>query len=84
MRIRPRPAFVAKVIEALPADGAPISARGVFLAIGEISMPAYVRIVLRELVRKGLVIGTGRSSERVYRRADCLAGGVMSSPSAML
>lgn len=68
MRIQPRPNFVAKVLDALPADGAPISSRGVFLAIGEISTPAYVRIVLRQLAIAGNVIATGPSGQRVYRR----------------
>lgn len=68
MRNRPSPVFAAKVFDAVPADGAPISSRGVFLAIGEVSTPAYVRIVLRELVRDGRVIGTGPAFERVYRR----------------
>lgn len=70
MRIQPKPDFVAKVIEALPSDGAPISSRGVFVAIGSRSTPAYVRIVLRELDRSGLVIGSGHPSERVYRRIE--------------
>jgi hypothetical protein len=68
MRIQPRPDFVAKVLDALPADGAPISSRGVFIAIGEISTPAYVRIVLRQLAIAGNVIAAGPSSQRVYRR----------------
>jgi hypothetical protein len=68
MRNRPSPAFIAKVLAALPADGAPISSRGVFLAIGEVSTPAYVRIVLRELTISGRIIGTGPSGQRVYRR----------------
>ncbi|ABA04823.1 hypothetical protein Nwi_1562 [Nitrobacter winogradskyi Nb-255] len=68
MRNRPSPAFIAKVLDALPADGAPISSRGVFLAIGEISTPAYVRIVLRQLAIGGRIIATGPSGQRVYRR----------------
>lgn len=68
MRNRPSPAFVAKVLDALPADDAPISARGVFLAIGEISTPSYVRIVLRQLAIAGRVIATGPNGQRVYRR----------------
>ena len=68
MRNRPSPAFIAKVLEALPADGSPISSRGVFLAIGEISTPSYVRIVLRELTISGRVIGTGPAGDRLYRR----------------
>ncbi len=68
MRNRPSPAFVAKVIDALPDDGSPISSRGVFLAIGEMSTPAYVRIVLRQLAIAGDIIATGPSGQRVYRR----------------
>jgi hypothetical protein len=68
MRIRPTPAFVAKVLDALPADGAPISSRGVFVAIGGISTPAYVQTVLRQLVVAGQITATGPSAQRVYRR----------------
>lgn len=68
MRNRPSPAFVAKVLDALPQDGSPISSRGVFLAIGELSTPAYVRIVLRQLAIAGRVIATGPSGQRIYRR----------------
>lgn len=68
MRIQPRPDFVAQVLDALPADGAPISSRGVFIAIGEISTPAYVHIVLRQLATAGKVIATGPSGQRIYRR----------------
>lgn len=68
MRNRPSPAFTAKVLGALPQDGSPISSRGVFLAIGELSTPAYVRIVLRQLAIAGRVIATGPSGQRVYRR----------------
>lgn len=68
MRNRPSAAFIAKVLAALPADGAPISASGVFLAIGEVSTAAYVRIVLRELVVAGRIIATGPAGQRVYRR----------------
>lgn len=68
MRNKPSPRFVAKVLDALPSDGSPITSRGVFLAIG-ISSPAYVRIVLRHLVIEGKVIATGPSGDRVYRLA---------------
>lgn len=68
MRNQPRPSFVAMVLDALPANGAPISSRGVFLALGEISTPSYVRIVLRQLAIAGNVIATGPSGQRVYRR----------------
>ncbi|MBN9007286.1 MAG: hypothetical protein J0H40_17955 [Rhizobiales bacterium] len=73
MRTRHAPAFVAKVLDALPADGAPISSRGVFVAIGEISTPSYVRIVLSALVTAGRVIATGPAGQRVYRRIQILA-----------
>lgn len=72
MRNQPRPAFVEKLIDAMPADGGPISARGIWLAIGEISTPGYVRIVLRELTVAGRIIGTGPAMQRMYRRADAL------------
>jgi hypothetical protein len=65
---KPRPGFVAKVLDALPKDGSPISSRGVFLSIGEISSPSYVRIVLRQLALAGDVIATGPSGQRIYRR----------------
>jgi hypothetical protein len=68
MRKRPAAAFVAKVMAALPANGAPLSARGVWIAIGHISTPGYVRIVLRDLAVSGCVIGTGPAQARVYRR----------------
>lgn len=68
MRNRPSPAFIAKVLGALPEDGSPISSRGVFVAIGEISTPSYVRIVLRQLAGGGQVIATGPSGQRIYRR----------------
>jgi hypothetical protein len=69
MRIQPKPEFVAKVLDALPADGTPISSSGIFVAIGGRSTLAYVRIVLRELERAGQIIRTGGPFERVYRRA---------------
>jgi hypothetical protein len=68
MRNQPRPDFVARVIEALPTDGTPISSRSVFLALGEISTPGYVRIVLRQLAIAGQVIATGPNGQRVYQR----------------
>ncbi|MCV0384863.1 MAG: hypothetical protein K5821_00295 [Nitrobacter sp.] len=68
MRNCPSPAFTAKVLDAMPEDGSPISSRGVFIAIGEISTPAYVRIVLRQLAINGHLIASGPSGERVYRR----------------
>lgn len=70
MRIQPKPDFVAKVLEALPADGSAISSRGVFVAIGGKSTPAYVRIVLRELDRAGQIMATGQPYERTYRRLE--------------
>lgn len=69
MRNKPSPAFIAKVLYALPSDGGPITSRGVFVAIGGIATPAYVRIVLRHLVIEGKVIATGPSGQRVYRHA---------------
>ena len=68
MRSRPSPAFTAKVLDALPEDGSPMSSRGVYIAIGEISTPAYVRIVLRQLAINGSIIATGPGGQRVYRR----------------
>ncbi|MCB1394302.1 hypothetical protein [Nitrobacter sp.] len=68
MRNRPSPAFTAKVLDAMPEDGSPISSRGVFIAIGEISTPAYVRIVLRQLAINGHLIAAGPSGQRIYRR----------------
>jgi hypothetical protein len=68
MKIRPAPAFIARVLDALPADGSPISPRGVFVAIGSISTRAYVRTVLRQLDRADRIIGSGHPSVRVYRR----------------
>ena len=68
MRNQPRPDFVARVIGVLPADGTPISSRSVFFALGEISTPAYVRTVLRQLAISGQVIATGPSGQRVYQR----------------
>jgi hypothetical protein len=68
MKLRPRPSFVAMVLDAIPDDGSPVSARGVFIAIGGKSTPAYVRTVLRQLDRAGQVIGVGHPSVRVYRR----------------
>lgn len=73
MRNRPSPAFTAKVLGALPEDGSPISSRGVFLAIGELSTPNYVRIVLRQLAISGRIIATGPSGQRVYRRLPAQA-----------
>jgi hypothetical protein len=69
MRLQPTPAFVAKLLDAIPADGSPISPRGIFVAIGGISTPAYVRTVLRQLERTGAIMGAGQPYERVYRRA---------------
>ena len=40
----------------------------IFVAIGGISTPAYVRLVLRELTIGGRIIATGQSWARVYRR----------------
>jgi hypothetical protein len=68
MRTNPAPAFVAKMLDAPPADGSPISSRGIFVALGGISTPAYVRIVLRQLVIAGHIIATGPNGQRVYRR----------------
>lgn len=69
MRIKPKPDFVAKILDALPEDGPGVPALGVFNAIGRKSTPAYVRTVLRQLERSGAIIGTGHPSARVYRRA---------------
>jgi hypothetical protein len=68
MKIQPKPEFIAKVLDALPPDGSEISPRGVFVAIGGKSTPAYVRIVLRQLECAGRSIGAGPISARVYRR----------------
>jgi hypothetical protein len=68
MKLRPRPSFVAMVLDAIPDDGTPVSARGVFIAIGSKSTPAYVRTVLRQLHRTGQIVGVGHPSVRVYRR----------------
>jgi hypothetical protein len=74
MRNQPRPDFVARVIEALPADGTLISSRDVFFALDEISTPAYVRIVLRQLAIAGHIIARGPSGQRLYQRLPGATG----------